>query len=394
MSTSELVRSSENLLKNNVLITSKYAANITELRLMYLALFNIQNGHYEEREDGIYVQLEVAELKKALGLNGNGVYSNLETAAKHITGKKFGYSDLENRYFKYTVLVIDTECKNGKLQIQFNKVFKEYLFARMTGNFTNLEKKIMMSFKSSYAFRLYEILKRSCFYSKQYEGDKDNVFKITIGISELKFELGVIESDNKAIMKLLDKKTDPDYEKAESLSEENVYKDWYEFKRRIIDKGIKEISKIDPQMHIEYQTIKKGLGGKISSITFIVKMQNNNDVVQQELPPSTSSDEENIERMRDIFGTMLDEKDLTAILNAADNDFEKIRNAKAMLDNTSCKINSITGWLISAIKNQYTTTEGSSKNTGAAKKNAFNQFPQREYDFEQLELEMLNQTII
>lgn len=390
MSASELVRSSENLLKNNVLITSKYAANITELRLMYLALFNIQNGQYEERADGIYVQLEVAELKKALGLNGNGVYSNLGTAAKHITGKKLGYSDLENRYFKYTVLVIDTECKNGILQIQFNKAFKDYLFVRMTGNFTNLEKRIMMSFKSSYAFRLYEILKRSCFYSKQFEGDKDNVFKVTIGISELKFELGVLDSDNKAIMKLLDKKTDPDYEKAESLSEENVYKDWYEFKRRVIDKGIKEIKKIDPQMNIEYQTIKKGLGGKNSAVTFIVRIENSNEYSNNPIKDTPENDE-NMDRMRDIFGTMLNDKDLSAILKAADNDFEKIQNAKTMLDNTPGKINSVTGWLISAIKNQY--SEGNSKNSGIAKKNAFNQFPQREYDFEQLELELLNQTI-
>ena len=46
----------------------------------------------------------------------------------------------------------------------------------------------------------------------------------------------------------------------------------------------------------------------------------------------------------------------------------------------------VVGYLIKAIREEYTVIKGKPEN-----KNAFNQFPQREYDFEELEKEILGE---
>lgn len=64
---------------------------------------------------------------------------------------------------------------------------------------------------------------------------------------------------------------------------------------------------------------------------------------------------------------------------------EKVKKAYSVLQNTLAEVTNITGYLIKAIKDDYTVITKKAKNN-----NLFNQFPQRNYDFEQLEMEILS----
>lgn len=92
-----------------------------------------------------------------------------------------------------------------------------------------------------------------------------------------------------------------------------------------------------------------------------------------------------VERAKQIFfDTNVPERDIPAIVKAADYDIAKVIKAKELFLTQTSKINNVTGWIISAIENDY---EVKSK----PKKTAFNNISQqREYNFQELERRLLN----
>lgn len=79
----------------------------------------------------------------------------------------------------------------------------------------------------------------------------------------------------------------------------------------------------------------------------------------------------------------LPEKDIQSILSAADHDILRIKNAKAVFDQQTAKINNVTGWFIKAIKEGYQPISKTPRI-----RNGIHNFLEREYsdDFwEQLE---------
>lgn len=146
--------------------------------------------------------------------------------------------------------------------------------------------------------------------------------------------------------------------------------------------------------------------------------KNNDEVLQNFAPPTTSFintytetttegnteiasttigakaesvvDETLLNHVRKLFPAFSD-KDILSLLKASDNDYEKIKNAKSILDNQTSTITNTVGWLINAIRGNYEVhTQSSNKR---ASKNTFNNFHQREYDYEELERFLLNSSV-
>lgn len=80
----------------------------------------------------------------------------------------------------------------------------------------------------------------------------------------------------------------------------------------------------------------------------------------------------------------LNEQDIKKIINAANGDSTKIESAVHTLKSSRNKIGNIVGFLLSAIKNNY-----SSKSYTPTCSNSFNNYSQREYDFDELERRLL-----
>lgn len=160
------------------------------------------------------------------------------------------------------------------------------------------------------------------------------------------------------------------------------YDTWYDFKRHVIDKAIPEINE-KSDVHVEYELVKKGQGGKVNKIIFTVKLFKNNEVEKMEMNKEKKL--EYIEQADEILESQLGLKDVNNILEAAGYDLDKITRAYKLSKKQS-SIHNLTGWLIKAIEHDYPEPVNKKGN----KQNDFNRFKQNEYDFIELENELIS----
>lgn len=384
------------LKKSNLLIGAKYKASLTELRITYASLYSIQTGKYREEPDGLVVEFNGSDLKKLLNVKGNGIYEALEPIANTMATRSMGWSDPESHEFEYISLITKASYKNSIFTVKFNNEMKN-LIVNLQTDFTTLNRITMMNFSSTYSFRLYELLKKQCYYPRNYKGKRDNVFKVNIGLSELKFEMGVANADLDVVKKILTAGgTTPDYDKALEKSPEKIksYNVWTNFKARCLDKAIGEING-ETDIFIKYEPQRKGKGGKVYAIEFTVFLDGAEKANTEELAIPVSMDKQgNISvqlsdnekfpiwaETMSIFATSkIQFTDAQAICDIANYDMNVIKRAKSMLDLQKGKIENVTGWVISCIRDNYEATE----------KKAFSNFDERENKWDDLEKRLIS----
>ena len=397
----------ENLMKSNLLIGAKYKASLNELRMTYTALYAIQNGDYREEADGIYVTFSGSEIKRLIGSRGNGIYDALKSVAQGMTSRSMGYSNPETNEFDYITLITRATYKGGVFQVKFNSDVKRYIL-NLKGDFTNLNRLTMMSFQSAYSFRLYELLKKQCYYPKSYTGPRNNIFEIKINLAELKFEMGVANAELESVKKILTGET-PDYEKAlekAEMSPDHIssYSQWNSFKKRCLNIAVEEISEPGKtDLHVEYSTEQSGRGGKVTAVIFIVTLKQNQnkhqdadnsnvidvDQLQRESVCKLSDSERksfHVMVLNELDNEDLSMKDARIISETAAYDMDRIKKAVKVAQASSTDIKNYVGFLIKAIEDDYeepVMVKGSGKSQRGSSK--FNNFPQRSYDYDALE---------
>ena len=256
--------------KSNSLINSKYKASLMEQKLFNIVLSRLQHRQFEDEGEigGLVCTLKASELKNMLGVTGGSFYTQLKTAAASMTSTTIGYVNDEIEAFKYMSVITSAEYKKGLFTVKFNYELKKYLINEAP--FTVLDLPIILSYRSVYSLRLHEILLSKC-YKKKRPGvshypkrdSTEGKFKIDIGISELKLSLGVVNADSKAVKAILVDSAYPDYDKAVERASEKSFKDWYEFRRGVIDVAVKEINEVDNGTYVTDEAKKSGQGGKV-----------------------------------------------------------------------------------------------------------------------------------
>ncbi len=398
-----------NLAKDNMLIGAKYKASLLELRTTYASLMMIQDGKYREEEDGYYVEMTAAQLGDIIGVNGGAFYKQLRPVAEHMTNRTFGVVDDNNESFDFINLIIEAKYSDGVFTVVFNKKMKEHIM-NLEKDFTPLPKSLMMAFNSEYSFRLYELLKKACYYPKTYKGPKNGKFRIEMSVSELKLSIGVVNSALDAVQKELKKSPKPDYDRAVAKSPERLYENWADFRRRCLDPPIEEIN-AKSDIQVSYEAQKSGRGGKTYAVRFNVYV---------EALDETHSDAEiivplNVDREGNAkFEPETNEKfsiwweagrilnddsmeldDVMNICDAAQYDLEVIKGAARMCEKQGSKVENKVGWIIDCIRKNYQEIPGKpnaadERDTDKSKqergkKNSFNDFKQNDIDFEELE---------
>lgn len=402
------------LKKSNLLIGAKYKATLTELRITYASLYYLQSGMYKEEPDGLVVSFSGSELKKMLNVNGNSFYEVLEPVAKIMTNRSLGWSDPQSHEFEYISLITKAKYANSTFTVKFNSDMKDYLI-NLQSDFTPLSRITMMNFSSAYSFRLYELLKKQCYYPKNYKGTRDNVFSVNVGLSELKFEMGVANADLDIVRRILTSggKT-PDYDTAIEKSPEKIksYSVWGNFRARCLDKAITEINEIT-DIYVTYDAIRKGRGGKVFSISFTVYLDGAEDLLNAEssinnahdVIPVTLEDGE-IKAQLDVnekfpiwvkVNQIFEEEhlsfvDVQTICEEAAYDVERIQHAHDLMKQSRTKIDRVTGWIIACIRNGYESGVSYEPNQ-VKSKNKFNNFNQREYDYDEYEKMVLTTSV-
>lgn len=383
--------------KSNYLISAKYSSSLLENKITAISLSKIQKKEYVEDNKGrIVCSMTAHELRRLIGSNGGSFYATLEPVARNMTSRVIGFSDplKDGGVFDYISIIDRAKYEKGTFTIYYNADIKEYL-SEFKANFTILELPTMLKFKNAYSFRLYELLSSKSYYRKGIPNNaKSQIFNIEFNLSELKLNIGVVNAELDVVRKELTKKKAPDYDKAVERSPEKKYNNWSAFRRRVLEPAIAEINE-KTDMRVSFSSLKGGQGGKVYGVQFIVdltrknsSMNLKNDCIVEAIEPDAEKLMELVDEVADIIPVTLKPKEYKTILKTAEYKVELVQKAVRVMEKNG-NIKDVVAFLIAAIKGEYEEPVVYSSNNKS--KNDFNNFHQRDYDYEQLEMELLNQ---
>ncbi|MEE1485969.1 MAG: replication initiation protein [Anaerobutyricum hallii] len=356
----ELPETNEILSRSNKLILSRYSATLVENKIMALSFKRVKLN----KNGNPAVVFTTNELRKLTGVRGNGFYDQLKIAAAGLMNKMVYMEDEQAQSFSFINLIQKAEYREGAFTVVFTNESKALLYD-LKSNFTSMSIDTLFSFKTNHAYRLYEILK-----VHEYKiGNNNKPVEIVYPLSDLKLQLNCINTEGKKV-KIELMKPHPNYDKiVNDLDTEKKFESWYEFKRRVLEKAIKEINQTT-ELNISYAPIRTGRGGKTTAVRFYLQrkiVEKNNTVESKETTRS-----EMVGKVKEIIKDVnLSRKDCISLLKASDNNLDKIETAYELAKKQEDIVNFV-AWMISAIKNEYEkpveVVEGSQEKAERVKK--------------------------
>jgi plasmid replication initiation protein len=224
--------------KSNLLIEANYKLGATEQKVILCVASNIQPTDSDFKT----YTLSVKEFYKLLGLKGTPKYTELRKITKELMQKVFE-ARIENKVIQVAWLsYVAYNEKEGTIDMRFDPFLKPYLL-QLKKEFTSYKLENVVKLKSSYAIRLYELL-------KQYEKLQQRTFKV----GDLRQLLGA----------------------------EDIYPAYGNFKQRVLIPAQKELKK-KTDIAFEIEEIKSGR--KIDKILFIINAKRKNQPTQMSLFP-------------------------------------------------------------------------------------------------------------
>ncbi|AIE61783.1 replication initiation protein [Bacillus methanolicus] len=231
--------------KSNKLIEANYKLGVVEQKIILCLASNIRPTDSDFKT----YTLPVKEFNKLLGLKGSPKYTELRKITKELMQKVF-----EVRINKKVIQVawlsyVAYNESEGTIDIRFDPFLRPYLL-ELKKEFTSYKLENVVKLKSSYAIRIYELL-------KQYEKLQERTFLL----DDLRKMLGA----------------------------EDIYPAYGNFKQRVLMPAQKELKK-KTDISFEIEEIKVGRRvNKIKFLIFPTKKKNN---------PQLSLFEENLEEFQ------------------------------------------------------------------------------------------------
>ena len=367
--------------RSNFMISSKYKSSLLSNKIMALSLSRISTA---QESDGGYLTVTIKgkEIQRVFGARGNSFFGNLSACASQMTGHSIGWSNPETQSFEYIAAVTEATYTNGEFSISFHKKLKKYL-TELSHSYTILNLSTMLSFKSVYSFRMFELLKSRCYNRKGSDQNNDK-FRVEFDLDELRLDLGIVNSELESVKKILNNaKGKPDYSKAVAVSPEKVHNRWKDMKARCIDPAVKEINMLDTELHIDsYEPLKAGRGGKVYSVVFYVTVLGDKKGKKQEIVDTDEINKDDmIEDIIDLIGKIR-VREARAIGDAAGWNMDRIKRNYEYSRGKS--VDDIVGFMISAVKDDYASSSKKPRT-----KVVDPGFKQREYNFEELAKEVM-----
>lgn len=389
--------------KSNSLINAKGKSSSLGLKLFAIGILMAHPN-----DDGtITAKVSGQELRELFNKRSGSFYTEIKELIKPAEETKPGIldwriyiEDQEHERLTGLNVVTSASFENGELELTFNSKLKNHIYG-LKGNYGSLSISTTIQLQSPYSIRCYEIFKSFMDRERAVSKNENGPYILEYDLTELKQTLGLIR-----VVKTKDNEED----KQERLAS------FSNFKVGVLERVKNELNDIS-SIHVDYVPIRSGKGGKVTSIRFILNRQDDAQTRARKAAAAKSEAEitnekfnilsEAAEILKDTDISLIDIK---AICDAADFDLEKIKTAYELSKHAG-NIESITGWMISAIRKGYkpSASVGSKSNSGktksstAAKKprkkqtkqetgsrNTFNNFEQNEYDFNELEKRLLN----
>lgn len=210
--------------KSNLLIEANYRLGLVEQKIILCVASNIQPNDSDFKT----YTFPIKEFHKLIGLKGSPKYTELRKITKELMRKVFEVR-VNNKVVQVAWLsYVSYNEQEGTIDVRFDPFLRPFLL-ELKKNFTSYRLENVVKLKSSYAIRLYELL-------KQYEKIRERMFTL----DDLRNILGA----------------------------DDIYPAYGNFKQRILVPAQNELKdKTDIQFDIaEYKT-----GRKVDRVKFIIR---------------------------------------------------------------------------------------------------------------------------
>ena len=333
---------------NYFIMNSSYDLSLQEQKIV-LTLASLVRKDDEEFKPYIF---KISEFMKLIGVEDKSKYREIPKITKELMKKVLEIQEGKTLLQVAWLNSARYEKGSGMVTLKFSPDLKPYML-QLREKFTQYQLGNILTMKSKYSPRIYEILK--C-----------NEFK----------EQGYIEIEIDDLRKL--------------LKTEGMYHQYQDLKRKVIIKTQKELKKLT-DISFDFEEIKTGR--KVTSLKIHIKANRTENKAAEEACTTiegkyTNGEEklstEPISTVKSIFKENITGLDAKSILDAAKNDMDIIKEKYSLSQNIS-KIDNIVGWIIKAIKEDYQPPKGKEKG------GMFNNYEQRSYDFDELEKRLLGQ---
>ena len=237
------------VVKGNALINASYNLEVTEQRLMLLAIINARetgNGITADSK----LQIHASDYMKHFDVNKKTAYEALKNAVDNLFNRQFSFREVRNG----TDFIVKSRWVS-RIAYATNEAILEITFApdvvplilRLEEHFTSYQLKQVTQLTSKYAIRLYEILIAWREVGKTPQ----------IELSEFRHKIGV---------------------------EDTEYKDMHNFKKRVLEPSIQQINE-HTDITVTYEQHKKGR--TISGFSFRLKQKPQPKKVESKRDPNS-----------------------------------------------------------------------------------------------------------
>ncbi|MBK3311772.1 MULTISPECIES: replication initiation protein [Bacillales] len=216
--------------KSNTLIEANSRLNLVEQKMLLCLASNIEPS---DRDFKTYT-FPIKQFHDLLGLSGSTKYTELSKITKELVSKvieiRIGEELIQVSWLSSAIY----NKNKGTIDLRFDPLLKPFLL-ELSSKFTSYRLANVVKLKSTYAIRIYELL-------KQYEHIKER----TISLENLRYYLDAID----------------------------VYPNYANFKQRVLKPSQKELNQ-KTDISFEFEEIK--LGRKVQKIRFIIGSQKRKD---------------------------------------------------------------------------------------------------------------------
>lgn len=172
--------------QSNSLIDASYRiASVGEGRLIRALIAQISPSD----EDFKLYRVSVADFARLFNITGESAYEQIKKAADELTSRKIRIEKGKSWLFMNWLSSAEYVQGSGYVELCFDKKLKPYLL-QLKGYFTQYELESVVSFKSAYSIRIYELLK-----AEQFKAARSGQFSKTFSYEELRVILGVADNE-------------------------------------------------------------------------------------------------------------------------------------------------------------------------------------------------------
>ena len=331
---------------NYFIMNCSYDLSLEEQKLILTLASMVQPTDEEFKP----YNFKISDFMELLGVETQTKYTEIPKITKELMKKVFEIQEGNTILQVAWLSSARYEKGSGMVTLKFSPDLKPYMLL-LKEKFTQYQLANILCMKSKYSPRIYEILKCNEFKRQGY---------IEIEIGELR----------------------------KLLKADEIYPLYADFKRYILQRTQKELKKTS-DINFDFEEIKTGR--KVTALKFYIHSNRvksiDNTTIIEEVSATVSEDiEQEKEDIEKIIYLMkaenIKELDAIKIYKAANGGMNKIQE-KYNLSKSMPGIKNIVGWMIKAIQEDYHAIKGKGKIDN------FNNFEQRQYDFEDLERKLL-----